>query len=478
MAAAFPAEMTDMFVVAFTIPNALRGLLAEGAVSGALMPTYAEKRNAQGEEVAREFYSRFSGAMIILLALTTVLGVLAAPALVYLYAAGYADDPARFASTVSLTRYVFPYIFFMGLAALGMGALNLNKRFAVPALAPALLNVSQVLAPFVFTAPAIALGLPPVGALVLGALVGGLLQVVVQWPALARVGMLLRPRFALGDPAVREALGRMAPLTFGLGVYQVNVMLSRNLASGLVEGSQSYLNYGQRLVEIPQGMFAVAIASAALPTLADLRARGKLDELKRTFTYALRSALFVALPATDVPRQQGHAHTRAGERREPHRVRRARQGAPLASGPRRDRCGGRRRGRCAVRPAAGAAPLSPGRARPLASARERGAHHRLLAAGSGRRLGGLSAGRLVAGRQRPAQRRRALARPRLGCSRVPRGSGAHARARAHRAVERGPPTAPLNSTQGSGCHASLRHSTTPGNNSRYARQVSATVTSP
>jgi putative peptidoglycan lipid II flippase len=298
IAATFPVLATDAFFVAFTIPNALRGLLADGAVSSAFLPVYSEVRAKEGDEPAKRFYAALSGAMLVILAIVSVLGVVFAPAFATAYAHGYADDPALFADTVTLTRIVFPYIFFMGAAALGTGVLNAHRKFAVPALAPALLNVALIAAPFVLVVPAVSLGLPPIASLAIAALIGGLLQMIAQWPALARIGLLQRPRFDMSDPRVRKALGLLGPLALGLGIYQINVMLARLLTSYLPEGAQSYLYYGQRLVEIPQGMFALAIASAALPTLADLRNRGETQELIRVFAYALRSSLFVGVPAT------------------------------------------------------------------------------------------------------------------------------------------------------------------------------------
>jgi putative peptidoglycan lipid II flippase len=297
-AACFSVAETDAFFVAFTIPNALRGLLADGAVSSAFIPTYTDVRAKEGDAAASAFYAKLSGAMLSVLAVVSIVGVVAAPALVSLYAEGYARDATLFASTVTLTRIVFPYIFFMGAAALGTGLLNAHRRFAVPALAPALLNVALIAAPFVLVAPSVALGLPPIASLAIAAIVGGVLQMVAQWPALAKLGTSSRPSIDFGDVRVKRALALLGPLAIGLGIYQVNVMLSRLFTSYLPSGSQSYLYYGQRLVEIPQGMFALAIASAALPTLADLHSRGKTDELIATFGFAMRSSLFVGAPAT------------------------------------------------------------------------------------------------------------------------------------------------------------------------------------
>ena len=296
IAAVFAVTATDAFFVAFTIPNALRALLGEGAVSGAFVPVFSEVREKEGMERARRFYAGLSGVMLLVLALVTVAGVVAAPWLVTLYAAGYEGE--RFEETVLLTRIVFPYIFLMGVAALGMGALNSLRRFAVPAFAPALLNVALIAAAFVLVPMVLELGWPAIAALSVGALVGGLLQVLAQFPELKRVGLLSLPRRGLTDPYVRKAFRLMVPLLAGLGVYQVNVMLARLFASFLPEGSQSFIYYGQRVVEIPQGMFAFAIASAALPTLSTLHSRGLTEEVKETFAYGLRLNLFVAVPAT------------------------------------------------------------------------------------------------------------------------------------------------------------------------------------
>lgn len=296
IAALFALTATDAFFVAFTIPNALRALLGEGAVSGAFVPVFSEVREKEGMARAQQFYARLTGVMLVVLLLVTIAGVVAAPWIVTLYAAGYEGE--RLTLTVQLTRIVFPYIFLMGLAALGMGALNSLKRFAVPAFAPALLNVALIAAAFGLAPVIFELGWPAVTALAIGALVGGVLQVVAQVPVLRSVGLWQLPRVSLSDPYVRKAFRLMVPLLAGLGVYQVNVMLARLFASFLPEGAQSFIYYGQRIVEIPQGMFAFAIASAALPTLSTLRSRGLDAELKDTFSYGLRLSLFVAIPAT------------------------------------------------------------------------------------------------------------------------------------------------------------------------------------
>jgi putative peptidoglycan lipid II flippase len=298
IAASFHVAATDAFFVAFTIPNALRVLLGEGAVSSAFVPVFSEVTQREGETRARRFLSNLSGVMITILAGVTVVGVLGASWIVPLYAAGYGNEPGKLELTTDLTRLVFPYIFFMGLAALGMGALNARKRFFVPAFAPALLNVAMIAAPWLLVPLTDSLYWPPIAALAASVLIGGLLQVVAQVPALRAEGLMVVPRFGLSDPYVRKSLRLISPLLFGLGIYQLNVMLSRLFASFLPTGAQSYLYYGQRLVELPQGMFAMAIASAALPSLSELRGEGKNREAKEVVEFALRMALFVAIPSS------------------------------------------------------------------------------------------------------------------------------------------------------------------------------------
>ncbi|MCG8555016.1 MAG: murein biosynthesis integral membrane protein MurJ [Proteobacteria bacterium] len=298
IAASFSVRATDTFFVAFTIPNTLRALLAEGAVANAFVPVLSEMRQREGAARARGFYASLTGVMLIILALVSAAGVLAAPLLVELYAAGFEREPEKLHATVTLTRVVFPYILFMGLAALAMAALHVSRRFAPPAFAPALLNVAMIAAPFLLVPPATALGLPSVGALALAALAGGLLQVVAQFPALRSAGFLQLPRFNFRDAAVLKTLRLLGPVALGAGTYQVNILLSRHFASYLPGGSQSFLYYGQRLVDIPQGVFALAIASASLPSLADLVNREQHQQAKEVFGHSLRLSLLVSIPAS------------------------------------------------------------------------------------------------------------------------------------------------------------------------------------
>ena len=296
IAATFAVGLTDAFFMAFTIPNALRVLFGEGAASGAFVPVLTEAREKEGTERAATVFGGLVRVMVPVLGVVTVLGVLLAGPLVYAYASGF--DPQRFDLTVQMTRWVFPYIFLMGVAALVTAALHSRKSFTAPALSPALLNVALVLACLLMVPLLDSLGLPTWYALASGVLVGGALQVLAQWPTLRRLGFGLTAAGSHRDPYVRKAMRLLLPLLASLGVYQLNVIFARQFASHLGRGPVSWLWYAQRLVEIPQGMFALAIASAALPSLSEIVSRGDREEALALFRATLRMTLFVAIPST------------------------------------------------------------------------------------------------------------------------------------------------------------------------------------
>jgi len=300
IAGAFPAVATDAFFVAFTIPNALRGLVAEGATSAAVVPLAGEARRAGGDAAARAFVGRFFGVMAVGLFALALVGVATAPALVAAYAAGYLVGPeeaGRFPLTVTLTRLVFPYVALVGLAGVATGALHAQGRFRIASIAPAWLNVGLILAPVLFVGPVVAAGLPAVAGLAVGALAGGLAHLTTVVVAAWRTGALGPPVPRLGDPAVREGLRRLGPLVLGVGVYQANVLIGRLVASFLEVGAQSWLYYAQRLVELPQGLLALAVAAAALPGLSARHAERDGAGFGRGVTDAVGLTLFLAIPA-------------------------------------------------------------------------------------------------------------------------------------------------------------------------------------
>ncbi len=298
LAAIFTREETDAFFVAFTLPNLLRQLLGEGAVSGALVPVLSDKLAKEGEPAARAFFARARGLSLIALTVATALGMLLARPLCELFAPGYHERAGEFERTVDLTRAVFPYIFFMGTAALGMAALNAKRRFAVAAFAPGLLNVAFLLAAFALPAVLKLHGFDRAYAMAAGALLGGLLQVAAQWPALRRIGYAGRPVIDLADAGVRSVLRRMGPITLGIGIYYVDLMLSRRFLSELGTGAQSYFTWAMRICDFPQGIFVMALSTASLPALSTLAARDDHAELVKTYAHGLRLALFIAIPAS------------------------------------------------------------------------------------------------------------------------------------------------------------------------------------
>jgi putative peptidoglycan lipid II flippase len=298
LAALFNRDETDAFFVAFTIPNALRQLLAEGAVSSALVPVLSAKLASEGDEAGRAFVQRARGVSLLALAIVTGLGMVFARPLTELFATGYHDRPGEFERTVALTRWVFPYIFFMGTAALGMACLHAKKEFAVASFAPGLLNVAQIVAAFALVPVLSSRGVDPVQALTIGALLGGALQVVAQWPSLRRLGFLRAPILDLRDPGVRDMLRRITPMTFGVGVYYIDLTLSRRFLSELGTGAQSYFNWAARLCDFPQGIFVMALSTAALPSLAVFAAKGEMGEIAKTYAQGMRLAMFVAIPAS------------------------------------------------------------------------------------------------------------------------------------------------------------------------------------
>jgi putative peptidoglycan lipid II flippase len=296
MASYFGAGVAaEAFVVAFRIPNLLRRLFAEGSLTVAFIPVYTEVTAKEGREEA----DRFAGASFRLLALVlfavTVLGTIGAHWLVrYGMAWNFAADPEKLSLTVSLTRIVFPYIFFIGLVALCMGVLNVRGHFAAPAAAPLLLNVSMILS-LVFLASWLS---EPVYGLAVGVLIGGLLQLGFQFPFLVRHGVRLWRGRSLWHPAMKKVGALMGPAVLGAAVYQINIVVGTQLAALLPDGSVAYLYYADRLVQFPLGIFGIALATATLPSLSRHAQDMDMDGLKDSFAYAMGLIFFIMLPAS------------------------------------------------------------------------------------------------------------------------------------------------------------------------------------
>lgn len=285
---------SDAFVVAFKLPNLLRRIFAEGAFSQAFVPILAEYKTQQGEEATRTFLAYVAGLLTLVLALVTLLGMLAAPWIVWVSAPGFADEPERFALTVDLLRVTFPYILLISLSSLLGAVLNTWNRFSVPAFVPTLLNVSMI----IFTVWLSPYFDPPIMALGWAVLVGGLAQFLWQLPALKQVGMLVLPRLSLRDTGVWRVLRQMGPAIFGVSVGQISLIINTIFASFLVAGSVSWMYYADRLMELPSGVLGVALGTILLPALAKTYASADRADYSKLLDWGLRLCFLLVLPCT------------------------------------------------------------------------------------------------------------------------------------------------------------------------------------
>jgi len=294
IARAFGAGLaTDAFFVAFRIPNLLRRLFAEGAFSQAFVPVLGEYKARQSAEDTRTLLDSVATMLFLALVVAAALGVAGAPLIVHISAPGFADEPEKFALTVELLRITFPYILFISLVALAAGVLNSWSRFAVPALTPALLNVSFIVAALFFAEHFD----PPVLALAWAVFAGGVLQLAFQLPFLARLGVLPRWRLRLRHPGVTRILKLMAPAVFGVSVAQISLLINTIFASFLVSGSVSWLYYADRLMEFPAGVLGVALGTILLPSLSKAYAQTDAEATARLLDWGLRMCLLFAIPA-------------------------------------------------------------------------------------------------------------------------------------------------------------------------------------
>ena len=282
----------DAFFVAFRIPSLLRELFAEGSMSSAFIPVFTEYRTMRTKQEAWELASAVFTTLLTIVTFVTVVGILAAPWFVQILAPGFQANPEKLALTTLLTRVMFPYLFFISLAALAMGILNSVRAFAVPAFSPLFLNVF-IIGCALYVSPH--LQEPIIGAAI-GVVAGGAAQFIMQLPSLKLRGLLFGFRFAPGHPGLRRIGALMVPSLLGLSVTQINLTVSTILAS-FFAGGPTYLFYGMRLIQFPLGIFGVALATAILPTLSAQAARGALDELRTTLGFGLRMILFIIMPA-------------------------------------------------------------------------------------------------------------------------------------------------------------------------------------
>ena len=284
---------TDAFLVAFKIPNFMRRLFGEGAFSLAFVPVFSEYKEKRSPEALKDLVDHVAGTLGGFLLVLSTLGMLLAPLLVYVFAPGFNDRPEQMQLTGELLRVTFPYIFFIALVAFCSGILNSFHQFAVPAFTPVLLNISLISAAL-FLAPHFE---QPLMALAWGVAIAGVLQLLLQFPFLIRLGMMPRPRLRRGHEGVRKIIRLMIPAIFGSSVAQINLLLDTVIASFLITGSVTWLYYSDRLLEFPLGVLGIAIATVILPTLSQQHARESTQLFNQTLNWALRLVTLITIPA-------------------------------------------------------------------------------------------------------------------------------------------------------------------------------------
>jgi putative peptidoglycan lipid II flippase len=291
-------DAMDAFRVAFRVPNLLRDLFAEGAMSAAFVPTFTRKLSEGGPDRAWRLGNSVLNGLAIVTGVFVLAGLVYAPAIVRVFAADFGTVPGKLEQTVQLARIVLPFLTLVAVAAALMGMLNALGHFFVPALSPALFNVASIVVVIVFVPMAASLGMDPIVVVAIGTVVGGLAQVVVQWPPLRREGFVYRPVIDVGDEALRRVLLLMGPGTVGLSATQINVFVNTILATGEGTGAVSWLDYAFRLMYLPIGLFGVSIATASTPAVSRLVSERDLGRVRSTVAHAIALMLLLNLPAT------------------------------------------------------------------------------------------------------------------------------------------------------------------------------------
>ncbi|MGB9991177.1 murein biosynthesis integral membrane protein MurJ [Pseudoduganella rhizocola] len=288
---------TDAFNIAFRLPNLLRRLFAEGAFSQAFVPILAEYKAQQGDQATKELADHVANTLVWATVIVSLLGIVGAPLFLYLIAGTGSDDPKANQAMVWMTRLMFPYIACMSFVALSGGILNTWRQFKIPAFTPVLLNISLI-AGIVFLAPWLE---QPIYAQAIAVMVGGLLQVAIQVPALVKIGMLPRlsinPVGGLRDPGVRRVLKKMAPAVLAVSATQVSLIINTTIAARLGEGNVSWLTYADRLMELPTALLGVALGTILLPSLSKAKVDGDTAEYSALLDWGLRLTLLLAIPA-------------------------------------------------------------------------------------------------------------------------------------------------------------------------------------
>ncbi len=286
--------ITDAFVQAFTIPNVMRRLTAEGSMTLAFLPLYTEIRDRKNPEAAKKFAAKTLALVLASTTILTGLGIIFSPQLVFLFAAGFASSPEKYELTVLLTRVMFPYLIFVSLVAWAMGVLNAEGRFAAPAAAPILLNIGIIGAAFgispLLDEPIIGIGI--------GVLLGGIAQIILQIPSLRKVGQSLKPSTFFNDENINRLLKLLGPSLLGVAVYQINIIVLRNLASFMPSGQVTHYYNASRLSELTLGVFAFALTTASFPELSRHTASANWDKIRSTLRFTMSTTLLVVFPAS------------------------------------------------------------------------------------------------------------------------------------------------------------------------------------
>ena len=285
---------TDAFFVAFKIPNFLRRLFAEGAFSQAFVPVLSDYKEQGSKQALRNFIDRTAGTLAIILMVTTIIGMLAAPYLIMLFAPGFAWEGEQYDLAVQMLRITFPYLFFISSVAFAGGILNSFGKFAVPAFTPVFLNLCLIGAA-IWLAPLMD---KPVVALAWGVFFAGAVQLVFQFPALRRLGLVPRLRFGFKDSGVKHILKLMVPALFGVSITQINLLLDTLISSFLETGSVSWLYYSDRLVEFPLGLFGIALATVILPSLSKNHAADDMESFSKSLDWGLKLVILIGAPAS------------------------------------------------------------------------------------------------------------------------------------------------------------------------------------
>jgi putative peptidoglycan lipid II flippase len=306
MASMFGASaMTDAFNVAFRLPNMFRRLFAEGAFSQAFVPVLGASKVKNGDEATHLLVDRVATVLFGVLMLTCIIGVAASPVLVWVMASGLKQDPHGFEAAVVMARWMFPYIGFMSLVALGAGVLNTYKRFAVPAFTPVLLNVAMISAAWLGAPWFKTIGIEPIYAMAMGVIGGGVMQLTIQVWALRKIGMLPRMRFswvgireAWADAGVKNVARLMLPALLGVGVAHISAIINLQIASHLQPGSVSWMSYAERLMEFPTALLGVALGVVLTPRLVAAKASNDHATYSAMIDWGLRLVVLLAVPST------------------------------------------------------------------------------------------------------------------------------------------------------------------------------------